>query len=417
MGTGHLFLKMMSDIAESDGAPEGIRADFDAALAWMGVESAADLDPTKAGKKAVEAHEKWARGFEAYLKTGTAPSPELHSAFARFKSWLVGVYARLKGAGVEINNDIRGVFDRMLATEEQIAAAESFNRYMVSPEIASLMSQSEEATYRKAAQKASEAMMNAAHNKRARNVLIDAEADRLMTERHGSLNDNLRQAAEAAGEIVFSEQRGRFISLELKKLRELGAQDILDNAAARKVADEGAASVADTQDSVEVAKERSAAQEGAIDAVSSEAFAKAVERASVTGRRAQRAATRQTKAALNVPVAVIREAAIQFIADSVAFRQRAHAFVFDGCAPIGSIGGRTGTLSAIATRSALTTGTVTTRTFTAVTSAIASPGTVTTVAAFIASGSADGSQRVRMQRVVQHPARIVVIGRAHDQTT
>jgi hypothetical protein len=70
---------------------------------------------------AAGAHEVWARSFEAYLREGKAPSVELQSAFRRFKAWLLEVYRTLRSLNVEIDDEIRGVFDRMLATDEQIS--------------------------------------------------------------------------------------------------------------------------------------------------------------------------------------------------------------------------------------------------------------------------------------------------------
>lgn len=73
-------------------------------------------------------HEKWAESFEQYLLEGKAPSQELQSLFRTFRSWLINVYKSLKeiftGAEQRLSPEIRQVFDRMLATDEQIAAAE-----------------------------------------------------------------------------------------------------------------------------------------------------------------------------------------------------------------------------------------------------------------------------------------------------
>ncbi len=69
----------------------------------------------------VEQHEQWARGFEQYLKEGKAPSAELQGVFARFKAWLRLLYGRLRGdLNVTLSDEVRGVYDRLLATDEQI---------------------------------------------------------------------------------------------------------------------------------------------------------------------------------------------------------------------------------------------------------------------------------------------------------
>ncbi|AUR82081.1 coil containing protein [Vibrio phage 1.021.C._10N.222.51.F9] len=71
-------------------------------------------------------HEQFARGFETYLMEGKAPSIELRNAFRTFARWLSQIYQALRGQlNVKLDNEMRQVFDRLLATEEQIAAAES----------------------------------------------------------------------------------------------------------------------------------------------------------------------------------------------------------------------------------------------------------------------------------------------------
>lgn len=70
-------------------------------------------------------HEQFARGFEAYLMEGRAPSPELRTAFARFRAWLVAIYRQARALRVDVTPEIRGVFDRLLATDDAIAAAEA----------------------------------------------------------------------------------------------------------------------------------------------------------------------------------------------------------------------------------------------------------------------------------------------------
>lgn len=107
--TGHLFLETMRDLAAEPGA-DSIRADL-AALETHLFEGAAD---------ATEQHERFARGFEAYLMEGKAPSAELRPLFARFRTWLVGVYRSLKGLNVELTPEVRGVFDRIVASDQAI---------------------------------------------------------------------------------------------------------------------------------------------------------------------------------------------------------------------------------------------------------------------------------------------------------
>ncbi|HDS1221758.1 TPA: hypothetical protein QEF96_000422 [Stenotrophomonas maltophilia] len=115
--SGHFFLEVYRDLATAEDASPQIRSDLDALLKWFGVESADQIG--------VDQHEQFARGFEAYLGEGKAPTPELQSVFSQFKQWILGVYRSLRNLDVELTDEVRGVFDRMLASQEEIEAAQA----------------------------------------------------------------------------------------------------------------------------------------------------------------------------------------------------------------------------------------------------------------------------------------------------
>ncbi|MCG9052344.1 hypothetical protein LH447_04395 [Laribacter hongkongensis] len=100
----------------------------------------------------VEQHEQWARGFEQYLKEGKAPSAELQGVFARFKAWLRLLYGRLRGdLNVTLSDEVRGVYDRLLATDEQIRQVREttgLGEPMWSDAVEAGMTESEWAVYR-----------------------------------------------------------------------------------------------------------------------------------------------------------------------------------------------------------------------------------------------------------------------------
>ncbi|MCM2319759.1 MAG: hypothetical protein NDI93_10580, partial [Pseudomonas sp.] len=82
------------------------------------------------------AHERVAESFEAYLFDGNAPSVELAPYFQRFREWMLSVYKSIKDfltqnpeAG-KLDDTVRGVFDRMLATREQIEIAQAARSMM-----------------------------------------------------------------------------------------------------------------------------------------------------------------------------------------------------------------------------------------------------------------------------------------------
>lgn len=112
--SGHLYLEVLGDLAQSPQAPQQIKDDYQALLDWFGVESRDQIG--------VDQHEQFARGFEAYLMEGKAPSQETLALFARFRVWLTAIYRTLARLNVTLTDDVRRVMDRMVATDEQIAS-------------------------------------------------------------------------------------------------------------------------------------------------------------------------------------------------------------------------------------------------------------------------------------------------------
>ena len=128
---GHLFLEGLVEDAFLEGADPQLAADLDAALAWMAQTTGVALDARVAdGPSAVRAalrrehHEAFAEGYETYLAEGRAPSPALADLFARFRAWMLAVYGALKAKRVPLSDAMRGLYDRLLASDAEIAAAE-----------------------------------------------------------------------------------------------------------------------------------------------------------------------------------------------------------------------------------------------------------------------------------------------------
>jgi hypothetical protein len=122
--TGHWALDMYSKIAASENAPPEIKADMDKILKWFGVESLEKWNSMSLDEQRPH-HEQFARGFESYLMEGKAPSQELSGPFARVRAWMTDIYRSLKSLNVELTSEVRGVFDRMLASEDAINEAQS----------------------------------------------------------------------------------------------------------------------------------------------------------------------------------------------------------------------------------------------------------------------------------------------------
>lgn len=121
--TGHFFLQVSIDVASRPDAPERVLKDVDTFFKWTGVRGLTEWNAMGIDEQR-EHHERFARGFEAYLMEGKAPSLELRSLFATFRSWLLSVYQSLTRLNVTLTDEVRSVFDRMLATDSEIEEAQ-----------------------------------------------------------------------------------------------------------------------------------------------------------------------------------------------------------------------------------------------------------------------------------------------------
>ena len=115
--SGHFYLEVLGDLATAAEANPEVKADYEEILKWLGVESRAEIK--------TDQHEQFARGFEAYLMEGKAPSSALREAFTRFRVWLTNIYRKLTQLDVQLTPEVKRVFDRMIATDEEITAAQN----------------------------------------------------------------------------------------------------------------------------------------------------------------------------------------------------------------------------------------------------------------------------------------------------
>lgn len=171
--SGHFFLEVVVDMAASvqtydaDQLTEGERSvlrDVQALMQWFGLRDLNEWSELDFEEKRAY-HEKFAESFELYLTEGNAPSIELQPMFGRFRAWLLNVYRSIKDflarnpAAGALSDDVRRVFDRMLATDQAIKTAEQARSLM--PLFASAqqagMTEDEFAAYQALGQDATEA--------------------------------------------------------------------------------------------------------------------------------------------------------------------------------------------------------------------------------------------------------------------
>lgn len=112
---GHVALADLKLLAEMEGAPAELVRDWQVIKEWLGVKPS-QKELTR------EQHEQFARGFEAYLRSGEAPVRGLKSVFRKFKKWLCDIYADFVQLGGKPSAEVKAVMARMLASEQEIEA-------------------------------------------------------------------------------------------------------------------------------------------------------------------------------------------------------------------------------------------------------------------------------------------------------
>ena len=112
---GHVFFDDLQKLASMENAPEQLVTDWNKLKEWSGWVDGENVDNTKA-------HEKFARGWESYLRSGEAPTSALQRVFRQFSKWLTYIYRSVQRLGGEVPADIKDVMARMIATQEDIEA-------------------------------------------------------------------------------------------------------------------------------------------------------------------------------------------------------------------------------------------------------------------------------------------------------
>lgn len=125
--TGHYFVDTMINEAIADPSNTRLVKDAKILLEYGGMTLEQWKSSSLEEKRA--AHEKLAEGFETYIMEGKAPSAGLRKAFQRFAKWLTAIYSKIarNENAADINDDVRGVFDRMLASQEEIEMQAKLN--------------------------------------------------------------------------------------------------------------------------------------------------------------------------------------------------------------------------------------------------------------------------------------------------
>ncbi len=130
--TAHYMLTVMEDLAVSGSATPEIQNDFNVLLKFWGVESVDAWSKLDINQKR-KYHEAFAYNYEIYItEKKAAPNKNLQDIFNRFGQFLRKIYKSIRDElnvlyrqenGVDLpvlTDEVRGVMDRMIASEEQI---------------------------------------------------------------------------------------------------------------------------------------------------------------------------------------------------------------------------------------------------------------------------------------------------------
>ena len=110
---GHVFFDDIQKLESMENAPKQLLDDWNTLKEWSGWVDGENVDNTKA-------HEKFARGWESYLRSGEAPTKGLQRVFRQFSKWLTRIYRSVQRLGGEVPSDIKDIMARMIATQDDI---------------------------------------------------------------------------------------------------------------------------------------------------------------------------------------------------------------------------------------------------------------------------------------------------------
>ena len=218
----HFYMVTYINIANEPGAPPQITADLQIIFNWLGIKDLAAWNAMTFEEQR-KYWESFAYNHEIYLFEGKSPSVEMQGVFDRFSAWLRAIYKNIrdelnaiyrKKFGEDLpmlTPEIRGVMDRMLATEKQIKYAESVNN------MTPLFLTQEQSGYDDARWAAYQAMVQEAHDQSVTDLTkaslrqmewLSNARTRLLKEmqaKHDDIRDKMRSdiAEEVAAEPVY----------------------------------------------------------------------------------------------------------------------------------------------------------------------------------------------------------------------
>lgn len=111
--SAHIWLQDMFEFSKVNKTNKQFFMDWGTMIDWL------EIKPDQKVLRR-DQHEQFARGLEAYLWEGKAPSEELRSVFEKFKEWLRNIYKSIKELKVKLNDDVRNFYDKMFSFNEKM---------------------------------------------------------------------------------------------------------------------------------------------------------------------------------------------------------------------------------------------------------------------------------------------------------
>lgn len=111
---GHYWLRDLQNYILSGNATQEAIKDWNVLKKWLNI-----TDDTK--HLTTEQQELYTSGLETYMMEGKAPSIELRDIFRKIADLMKYIYKKLTFNKVELSQDVHDYFDRLFATEQEIA--------------------------------------------------------------------------------------------------------------------------------------------------------------------------------------------------------------------------------------------------------------------------------------------------------
>ena len=149
--SGHFWLETLRKYAAKETATESLKADLEIIESWLQDEFNKRYEIKKdengnysvINKKTHETeltdfatfdegmhtakHELFARAVEKYFRTQEAPSFKLRNLFLKLRRWLEDVYTDAEKLNVEVSDDVKVIFDQLLAARAEIEEFKNVN--------------------------------------------------------------------------------------------------------------------------------------------------------------------------------------------------------------------------------------------------------------------------------------------------